>query len=87
MSCGIGHRHGSDPVLLWLWYRLATVAQIQPLAWGPLYAMGVTLKEKKLKKKRTILLEFPAGLVVKDLVLSLLWIGSLDHRNTGSLTD
>ena len=19
MSCGVGHRHGSDPMLLWLW--------------------------------------------------------------------
>ena len=22
VSCGIGRRHGSDPVLLWLWCRL-----------------------------------------------------------------
>ena len=28
MSCGVGHRHGSDPALLWLWHRLAAVAHI-----------------------------------------------------------
>ena len=33
MSGGIGCRHGSDPMLLWLWHRLAAVAPTQPLAW------------------------------------------------------
>ena len=33
LSCGVGRRRGSDPKVLWLWYRLATVAPIQPLAW------------------------------------------------------
>ena len=33
MSCGGGHRCGSDPPLLWLWGRLAATALIQPLAW------------------------------------------------------
>ena len=32
MSCGVGHRHGSDPALLWLWYRLGAVAPKRPLA-------------------------------------------------------
>ena len=36
LSCGIGHRCGLDPMLLWLW--LASVAQIQPLAWILSYA-------------------------------------------------
>jgi len=36
-----------DPVLLWLWCRLAAVAPIQPLAWEPPYAVGVALKSKK----------------------------------------
>ena len=26
MSCGVGHRRGSDPVFLWLWHRLVAVA-------------------------------------------------------------
>ena len=46
MSCGAGHRHGSDPGLLWLWYRLAAVALIPPLAWEPAYAMAAALKKK-----------------------------------------
>ena len=33
MSCGVGHRRSSDPVLLWLWLRPAVVGSIQPLAW------------------------------------------------------
>ena len=33
-----------DPLLLWLWHRLAAAAQIQPLAWEPPYATGMALK-------------------------------------------
>ena len=48
----VGHRHGSDLALLWLWHRLAATAPIQPLAWEPPYATGVALeKTKKTKKK------------------------------------
>ena len=35
MSCGIGRRHSSDLMLLWLWCRPAAVALIRPLAWEP----------------------------------------------------
>ena len=45
MSCGLGHRHSSDPALLWLWCSLAAVAPIRPLAWEPPYAAGVALKD------------------------------------------
>ena len=51
MSCGIGPRCGSDPTLLWLWHR----PLIQPLAWEPLYAVGVVLE----KAKRTQVLGLP----------------------------
>ena len=51
VSCGIGHRCGSDLGLLWLWCRLAAVGPIQALAWELTYAIGVTLKRKKKKKK------------------------------------
>ena len=61
MSCGVGRRHCSDPVLLWLWRRLAATALIGPLAWEPPYATGVALKrqkdrqkDKKKKKKKKI---------------------------------
>ena len=46
MSCGVGHRWGSDPTLLWLWWRPAAVAPVRPLAWEPPYAAGVALKDK-----------------------------------------
>ena len=49
VSCGIGHRHGWDLALLWLWLRMAAAAPKQPLAWGLPYATGVALKKKKKK--------------------------------------
>ena len=45
MSCGVDHRHGSDPMLLWLWHRPVTTAPIQPLIWRLPYAVGVALKK------------------------------------------
>ena len=52
MSCGVGHRRGSDLALLWLWRRSAATASIRPLAWEPPYALGVALKDKKKEKKK-----------------------------------
>ena len=50
--------HCSDPVLPWLWCRLAAVPTIWPLIWELPYAMGVALerhtkkKEKRKKEKK-----------------------------------
>ena len=52
MSCGVGPRHGSDLVLLWLWCRLAATAPIGPLAGEPPYAMGVALKRQKTRTNK-----------------------------------
>ena len=64
MSYGVGRRCSSDLALLWLWYRLAAVAPIGPLAWEPPYAMGAVLKRQKTKKKKKKdeQLEFPLWL-------------------------
>ena len=54
MSCGVGRRCSSDPVLLWLWRRLAATALIRSLAWEPPYAAGAAqemAKKKRQKKK------------------------------------
>ena len=49
----IGHRPGSDLVLLWLWHNPAAAAPIHPLAWEHLYAVVVVaLKRPKKKKKK-----------------------------------
>ena len=40
-------------VLLWLGCRQAATAPIRPLAWEPLYAMGVDPKRQKKKKVTT----------------------------------
>ena len=52
MNCGVGDSRGSDPAFLWLWLRPAAVAQIQPPAWEPPYAMGMALKSKKTKTNK-----------------------------------
>ena len=50
MSCCVGCRCGSDPVLLWLWHRPAATVLIGPLAWEHPYAAGSALKDKRPKK-------------------------------------
>ena len=47
VSCGVGRRHGSDLVLLWLWRRLVAIAPIRPLALEPPCAAGAALKRQK----------------------------------------
>ena len=49
VSSGVGCRRGLDPMLLWLWHRLAATAPIRPLAWEPPYAEGAALKRQKTK--------------------------------------
>ena len=44
VSCGVGHRHGLDLALLWLWP--AAAALIRSLAWELPYALGVALKRQ-----------------------------------------
>ena len=51
MSCGVRHRRGSDPVLLWLWRRLVAEALIRPLVWEPPYAAGAAPEKAKRQKK------------------------------------
>ena len=52
MSCGIGCRHGSDPVLQWLWHRPMATAPIQPLAWESPYAVAAALEKAKRQRKK-----------------------------------
>ena len=51
MSYGVGHRHGSDPALLWLWRRPVATASTRPLAWEPSYAKERPKKGQKDKKQ------------------------------------
>ena len=51
----IGHRHSSDPMLLWLWCRPVAVVLMWPLAWELPYATGMALKayiQTKLSLKK-----------------------------------
>ena len=59
MSCGVGHRRGLDPVLLWLWHRLVATDPIGPLVWEPSHVAGAALeKTKRPKKKKKNSLQF-----------------------------
>ena len=51
LSCGVGHRCGSNPALLWQWCRPMAMAPIRPLAWELPYATGAALKMQGKKKK------------------------------------
>ena len=54
-SCGVGHRHGSDPTSLWLWDRPAAAVLIRPLAQELPYAATAALKiSKKQKQKQNL---------------------------------
>ena len=46
MSYGVHRRCSLDLALLWLWCRPAAVASIRTLAWEPLEATCVALKNK-----------------------------------------
>ena len=50
-ACGLGHRCGLDPTLLWLWCTPAATAPIWPRACETPYAMGGTLKRQKQNKQ------------------------------------
>ena len=52
MSCGVGHKHGSDPKMLWPWRRLAAAAPTGPLAGESPCATETALKREKDKKKK-----------------------------------
>ena len=53
MSCGVGRRGRSDPLLLklWLWCRTASTALIQPLAWETSICCRCSPKKTKKKKE------------------------------------
>ena len=47
LRCSVGCRRGLDPVLLWLWCRLAAAASIWPLTQEYPYAAHLAVKRKK----------------------------------------
>jgi len=51
VSCGVGCRRSSDPVLLWLWRRPVATAPIRPLAWESPYAAGAAQRNSKKTKQ------------------------------------
>ena len=47
MSCRVGCRQRWNPVLLWLWCRLAAIAWFLPLTWEPPHAVDAALLKNK----------------------------------------
>ena len=47
MNYGVGHRRSSEPTLLRLCHRLATLDLILTVSWELPHAMGTALKRKK----------------------------------------
>ena len=66
MSCGVGHRGGSDLALLWLWCGLAATALIGSLAWELPNAMGAALKNKQTNKQTN---KKPVSKGLEELIL------------------
>ena len=54
VSCGVGHRCGSDPMFCGCGVGPATVALIGPLACELPYAVHVALKSKTNKQTKTV---------------------------------
>ena len=69
MSCGVGRRHGSDP--MYLWCAPAATALIWPLAWELPYAVGVALKRQYISTEAASEL-LPHGLSTEVYTQNLL---------------
>ena len=52
-----------DPVLLWLWCRVAVAAPIRPLAWELPHAAGVALRRQKKSGDKDITLSLICSLL------------------------
>ena len=68
MSCGVGHRCGSDPALLWLWHRLPAIVPIQPLAWELPRATGTALRSKKSKQNKWDSIKLKSYVTAKETI-------------------
>ena len=87
MSCGVGRRHGWDPVLQWLWYR----PEAETLDLTPSLGTSICLKcgpEKERKKKNMSVKKTPLqgyGLVnlfcsVEERMLNLIILKHVSLR-------
>ena len=71
MSCGVGHRRGLDPVLLWLGHRPAGVAPIRPHI-SICHRCGPKKQKKKKKECFHLFLSSPGLIVLNKKFLSSL---------------
>ena len=84
MSYGVGHRRGSDLVLLCLCHRSAATASTGPLTRGPLCQGWDTKKMKRPKKKK----KKRAGYILCFLFFSELHLATTwPHLTEGIIVD
>jgi len=75
--------------LLWLWYRLAVVAPVGPLAWELPHAAGAALQKKKKRKENPLWVEiymtcaFPNSTRARRLVYRIEAMALLSYKQTG----
>ena len=70
MSCGVGHRLGLDPELLWLWHRLSAAALTCHLAWELPCAVSAALKGNKTKQQQQQQTQIAPNLCTKELTFA-----------------
>ena len=92
MGCGVGHRCGLDPMLLWLWRRPVAAALIRPLAWELPYAEGSALKKKTKKPKQTNIvikncfLDFSLFIVLHLIAIQMPYMSEVYRRKRNYMT-
>ena len=52
VSCGVGRKHGADPMLLWLWCRLAASSSDLTPRLGTFLCRGRSPKKEERKEDR-----------------------------------
>jgi len=82
VSCGVGHRRGSDFTVLWLCRRLEATPPIRPLAWEPPYAVGVALEKTLKTNKQTNKTELPYDLPIPFLGMYLKKMKTVTLKDT-----
>ena len=75
VSCGVGHRCGSDLALLWLWHRPTAAVPIHLLAWQLPYAASAALKTHARTHSHKLFLSSPGG-SKSEIKVSVLLVSS-----------
>ena len=76
MSCGVGRRHSSDPVWLWLWCRPAATAPESTPSLGTSVGRGFGPKKTKDKDKTKQTTKKTKG---RETEIKNIWVNKIDY--------